>query len=51
MAARLFNGSGRRRGTMIDCMIAATALAEEAAVATSNPGDFSRFEAFGLALA
>ena len=51
MAARLFNGSGRRRRTMIDCMIAATALVEEAAVATSNPGDFSRFEAFGLALA
>ena len=51
IAARLFNGSGRRRGTMVDCMIAATALAEEAAVATSNPDDFSRFEAFGLALA
>ena len=51
MAARLFNGSGRRRGTMIDCMIAATALVEEATVTTSNPGDFSRFEAFGLALA
>ena len=51
IAARLFNGSGRRRGTMIDCMIAATALAEEAAVATSNPDDFRRFKAFGLALA
>ena len=51
IAARLFNGSGRRKGTMVDCMIAATALAEEAAVATSNPDDFSRFEAFGLALA
>ncbi len=51
IAARLFNGSGRRRGTMVDCMIAATALAEEAAVATSNPDDFVRFEAFGLALA
>ena len=51
IAARLFNGSGRRRGTMVDCMIAATALAEEAAVATSNPDDFSRFEAFGLTLA
>ena len=50
-AAKLFNASGRRRGTMIDCMIAATALAEEAAVATSNPDDFSRFETFGLVLA
>lgn len=51
IAARLFNRSGRRRGTMVDCMIAATALAEEAAIATSNPDDFRRFEAFGLALA
>ena len=51
IAARLFNGSGRRRGTMVDCMIAATALAEEAVIATSNPDDFRRFEAFGLALA
>ena len=50
-AARLFNGSGRRRGTMVDCMIAATALVEEAAIATSNPEDFRRFEAFGLVLA
>ena len=51
IAARLFNGSGRRRGTMVDCMIAATALAEGASVATSNPDDFRRFEDFGLALA
>ena len=50
-AARLFNDSGRRRGSMIDCMIATTALAERATIATSNPNDFSRFEAFGLALA
>ena len=49
-AARLFNGSGRRRGTMMDCMIAATALVEDAAVATSNPDDFSRFVSFGLVL-
>ena len=51
IAARLFNGSGRRRGTMVDCMIAATALAEQAAIATSNPDDFRRFEGFGLTLA
>ena len=51
IAARLFNGSGRRRGTMIDCMIAATALAEEAVVATRNPDDFRRLQVFGLALA
>ena len=50
-AARLFNGSGRRRGTMIECMIAASAIAESASIATSNPEDFRRFEAFGLALA
>lgn len=47
-SARLFNGSGRRRGTMIDCMIAATALAEGAGIATGNPGDFRRLEPFGL---
>ncbi len=47
----LFNGSGRRRGTLIDCMIAAAAIAEGASVATANPADFSRFAEFGLALA
>ena len=51
MAAMLFDGAGRRRGSMIDCMIAAAALAEGAAVATSNPGDFNRFAPFGLNLA
>ncbi len=51
IAAILFNGAGRRRGSMIDCMIAAAALAEGAAVATSNPDDFNRFASFGLNLA
>lgn len=51
LAARLFNGTGRRRNSLIDCMIAAAAIAEGAPIATSNPRDFSRFEAHGLALA
>ncbi len=46
----LVNGAERRQGSMVDCMIAAAALAEGAAVATSNPGDFSRFASFGQCL-
>ena len=48
MAARLFNESGRRRGSLIDCMIAAAALAEGVPIATRNVADFRRFEDFGL---
>ena len=51
IAARLFNESGRQRGTFIDCMIAATALSENALIATTNVSDFRRFEAFGLKMA
>ena len=50
-AAILFNRSGRRRGTLVDCMIAAVALGEGAAVATTNPDDFRRFRDSGLELA
>jgi predicted nucleic acid-binding protein len=46
--ARLFNLAGRRRGSFTDCMIAAVALRVGASMATTNPDDFSHFEAAGL---
>jgi len=49
-AARLFNLAGRRRGTLMDSMIAAVAIRNDAALATSNAADFRRFEAVGLKL-
>jgi len=48
MAARLFNLSGRRRGTLIDCMIAAVALRTGASLATTNSEDFRRLRSAGL---
>lgn len=51
IAARLFNETGRRRGSIVDCMIAAVALAEGSPLATANVGDFRRFSEAGLSLA
>jgi len=48
VAAGLFNLSGRRRGTFIDCMIAAVALGANASLATTNSDDFRRLEPAGL---
>ena len=50
IAARLFNEAGRRRGTFIDCLIGAAALADGAAIATSNEADFGRFASSGLTI-
>ncbi|MFN0130206.1 MAG: PIN domain-containing protein [Verrucomicrobiales bacterium] len=50
-AARLLNAVGRRRPLRVDAMIAATAMAAGASLATSNREDFAPFLPHGLELA
>jgi len=45
-AAALFNQCARRRGSLVDCMIAATAVEADA----TNAAAFSRFEPAGLSV-
>ena len=49
-AARLFIHGGRRRGSLVDCMVAAVAIRSNAELATSDLTDFSKLEPFGLKL-
>jgi predicted nucleic acid-binding protein len=46
--AELFNATGRRRGSLADCLIAATRLRLGSAIATENLLDFRPFEPMGL---
>jgi len=50
VAAELYNSSGRRRGSILDCMIAAVCVRRNATLATSDVADFQRFAAWGLRL-
>jgi predicted nucleic acid-binding protein len=49
-ATLLFNGTGRRRGSHRDCMIAACAIMSDTPLCTQNLKDFNRFMSFGLKL-
>lgn len=49
-AARLFNAVKRKRSLRVDAMIAGTATAAGAKLATDNRSDFTLFSSHGLQL-
>ncbi len=49
LASELFNQTGRRSRSHVDCMIAAHAIGRGAVLATLNTVDFQRFENLRLA--
>jgi predicted nucleic acid-binding protein len=51
LGAQFFNSNGRRRGSLADCLIAATAVTHGAVFLTLNRHDFVPFEGLGLKLA
>ncbi len=51
LASDLFNKTGRRSRSHVDCMLAAHAIGRAAVLATLNFNDFRRFERFGLRIA
>ena len=48
LAAGLFNATGRRRGSLGDCMVAASAMRHGASLATANVADFAAMRDVGL---
>lgn len=50
LSAQLFNSSGRRRNTQLDCMIGATAIRAGARLATCDVRHFERLTSAGLNL-
>ena len=50
-AARLYNGTGRKRRLRIDAMIASAATSHQIPLATNNRDDFTEFIPLGLKLA
>jgi predicted nucleic acid-binding protein len=50
LGAHFFNLSARRRGSLADCLIAASAVNAGASLATSDLDHFSRFRPYGLTM-